>query len=398
MAKVSKINQLIQESSGTSGIASGREALIALTRKTQEKIYKELVSTQPTSNPIATVFGMRYDYVQADKEGSTHEVQLDYVTSGGKYPFGKSGLPGPTDGMSKGDKFVVHDFVFSVLEDGDYEYLKSKPVGEAHNLAVRGKLRNVADAADPDTYQDPDSNVAESRFLINKWTARVCSRKLKSPTTIELMYDMERQGLNADLAVEDLLSTAIAEEINIDIITKLITISKKEEPATLVSTVPYYKGRELISRACSAAAEIEWWTSVPATYLVASYKVCGLIRASGQVGDDDIIRGTGMKLIMDGRSMVDYMMVGGKMEDPTGLDHASGLFYSPFQESDEAGSFLVTADYSSLQPVIGVMTRYALSAFPTYDDVSREDLIVQCDDWDNLANTSQFVRTIPVVL
>lgn len=396
MAKVSKINQLIQESSGTSGIASGREALIALTRKTQEKIYKELVSTQPTSQPMATVYGMKYEYqFQAD---TTHDIQLDYITSGGKYQFGNSGLSIPTDGMFKGDKFVHSDFVFSVLEDGDYEYLNAKPVEEAQKLAVRGKLRIVADAADPDSYQEPDSNVAESRFLINKWSARVCSRKLKSPTTIELLYDMERQGLNADLAVEDLLSTAIAEEINIDIITKLITISQKEDPATLVSTVPYYKGRELIARACSSAAEIEWWTSIPATYLVASYKVCGIIRASGQVGDDDIIRGTGLKLIMDGNSMVDYMMVGGKMEDPTGLDHASGLFYSPFQESDEAGSFLVTADYSSLQPMIGVMTRYALSAFPTYDDVSRGTLVVQCDDWDGLANTSQFVHTIPVVL
>ena len=389
------INDLIHESSGNANIEAGRPTLVALTRKTEEKIYKELVSVQPTTQPLATVYGMRYDYVT----GSDNlDIQLDHRVGGGKYKFKDNGLTGPTAAMTAGQIFGYDDYVFEVIKAGDY-LTGVTTVEDLYRKVVTGDLRHVADGFESHDHQDGTETVQDTRFVLNRWVAYVRSRKLKCPTTLELVYDMERQGLNADLAIEDLLATAIAEEINSDIMSKLLAISIKEPAMDLVSyTTPYYRGRELIDRACVAAAEIEWWTSFPATYVVASYKVAGMIRASGQVGDNDVIKGTNLKLFMDSNAIVDYMMVGAKYEDPSGgLDNASGLYYSPLVESDDAGSFLITTDYSSLQPSIGIITRYALSAFPSFADIEA-GAKPNGDDWLKTANTSQFVHTIPVIV
>lgn len=390
------LKDLIMESSGASSIESGRPTLVALTRKTQEKIYKELVSIQPTKQPLATVYGMRLDYVA--KDGSLYDTQLDHRTHGGIYKIGYSSLPAPSNVQNVGDQFQFNGYAFEVLQAGDY--VTGFTIEEDyHRAMIRGKLRLLADGIDYANEQDGQEVVPEVRFTLNRWSALVRARKMKCPITIELLQDMEREHLNSNDAIEDLLATAISEEVNSDIVSKLICVSSKEKELNLINyETTYFQGREIISKACRMAAEVEWWTSFEATYLVASFKVAGIIRGSGQVDDSGFIKGTKMKLIMDGNAIVDYFMVGTKVDGgPDSMDNASGVFYSPYQEEDEAGTFLVTSEPGAIQPVVGVISRYALSCFPDYDDVA-QGAKPNGEDWQKVANRSVFVRLTPVVV
>ncbi|AAQ17886.1 gp24 head vertex protein [Aeromonas phage Aeh1] len=390
------LKNLIAESSGANSIESGRPSLVALTRKTQDMIYKDLVCIQPTKQPLATVYGMRLDYVA--KDGSGYDIQLDHRTHGGQFKIGYSTLPAPTNVHAEGDQFQFNQYAFEVIKVGDYVtgYTTEE---DYHRAMLRGELRLLSDGIDYGNEQDGTEVVPETKFILNRWTALVRARKMKCPVTIELLQDMERESLNSDATIEDLLATSIATEINTDIISKLICVSTKEKELSLINyETTYYQGRELITRACTMAAEIEWYTSFEATYLVVSYKLDGIIRASGQVDDRGYIRGTKMKLMMDGNAIVDYMMVGTKFDGgENSVDNASGLFYSPYQEADEAGTFLVTSEPGSIQPVVGVITRYALSCFPDYADIS-QGAKPNGEDWQKAANRSIFVRLTPVVV
>ncbi|UYD60178.1 capsid vertex protein [Aeromonas phage avDM12-TAAL] len=390
------LKDLIAESSGASSIEAGRPTLVALTRKTQEKIYKELVSIQPTKQPLATVYGMRLDYVASD--GRTYDIQLDHRTHGGAYKIGYSTLPAPSTNATKGNQFQFNGYAYEVINAGNYVdgYTTDE---DYHRAMMRGDLRLLADGIDYANEQDGNEIVPEVKFTLNRWSALVRARKMKCPITIELLQDMEREHLNSNDAIEDLLATAISEEVNSDIISKLICISTKEEELNLINyETTYFQGREIINKACRMAAEVEWWTSFPATYLVASFKVAGIIRASGQVESDGTIKGTKLKLIMDGNAIVDYFMVGSKVDGgPNSMDNASGVFYSPYQEDDEAGTFLVTSEPGAIQPVVGVISRYALSCFPDYADVA-QGAKPNGEDWQKAANRSMFVRLTPVVV
>lgn len=387
------LSELLKESNGTANIELGRPTLIALSRKVNEKIFSDTVSIQPTKQPLATVYGMRLNYVKPDNQD--YDALLDHKTTTGQYKLGGSGLPAPSTTQLARSKFVYDDFVFETIVDGDY-VTGLTTIDDYSRMVLSGKLRIVADGID---YTNDDQEVSECRFVLNRWSALVRSRKVKSPVTIELVQDMERQGLDANLAIEEMLSTMIADEINTDIISKLMCISTKATELNLVNdTTTYYRGREIIDKICTLAAEIQWWTSIPANYVVASYKVCGIIRASGQLDENGLIRGTNIKLLFDGRSSVDYVMVGTKYESDTDAsDCSSGIFYSPYVDADGAGNFLVAVDTNGLQPVIGIVNRYALSAFPTYEQIEKSKS-PQGDDWVALANSSRFVMLAPVVL
>ncbi|ADM79863.1 head vertex protein [Aeromonas phage phiAS5] len=390
------LKDLIAESSGSSGIDAGRPSLVALTRKTQDLIYKDLVCVQPTKHPMATVYGMRLDYVA--KDGSVFDIQLDHRTHGGKFKIGYTGLASPATNNVVGDQFQYNSYAFEVIKAGDYVtgYTTEE---DYHRSMLRGDLRLLSDGIDYATEQDGQEIVPETQFVLNRWSALVRSRKMKCPITIELVQDMERDGLNADNTIEDLLATSIATEINSDIISKLMCVSTKEPELSLVNyETTYYQGRELITRACIMASEIEWYSAFEATYCLVSYKVYGIILASGQVDERGYIKGTKMKLMMDSNAIVDYMMVGTKVDGgENSMDNASGVFYSPYQEGDEAGTFLVTSEPGALQPVVGVISRYALSCFPDYADVAKSAK-PSGEDWQKVANKSIFVRLTPVVV
>ncbi|MDP1183658.1 capsid vertex protein, partial [Klebsiella pneumoniae] len=57
---MSKIQNLLRESTTSASNSQGRPELLALTRAVNALIYTDMVAIQPTSQPTATLFGIRY--------------------------------------------------------------------------------------------------------------------------------------------------------------------------------------------------------------------------------------------------------------------------------------------------------------------------------------------------
>ncbi|QMV28951.1 head vertex protein [Aeromonas phage AP1] len=399
MAKVvsKKIQDLIKESgmsgrlveSSSGDIVTGRPSLVSLTRKTFNKIYDELAGVQPTTDPVANVFGVRYEYISEDNQ-SHRDINLDNRNYGGEFDMAAvAALPAGSAGMVSKTYFASEGYVFQVINDGDY----SGDLNSLFENVFTGNLRLVVDAIVPNTQEDKE--IQKTRYVMNKWKSVVRSRKLKSNITLELLQDMGGMNMDGDAAVEDLLSVAIAEEINSDIIMKLVTVASKEVKATPynVATTEYFAGRDLVARACRMAAQITLDTTFKPTYILASAHVAALIQTSGLVDDQHRIIGTKMKLIVDTKTPVHYMLVGVKAKFDDSVDTVSAVYYSPYIEEDEAGTFMVAADPDALQPVVGIISRYALSTSPDFRKIeSNPAKVYDGEDWVGAANKSQLAR------
>ncbi|MEZ8731014.1 hypothetical protein AB6D70_10610 [Vibrio splendidus] len=379
------IKQLLAESNTSANIENGRPILVGLTRKINDKIFKDICGIQPTSQPRATVYGVRYEMVSQDGS-EVRETQGSHRTGTGKYPFKDHGLAGGSTGMVSGDHFAEFDYVFGAVKDGDYD---GKTEVELLALVLTGDLRLVTDADEDDSRAE----VQSSRFIMDRWQSDIKSRRVKSPTTWELLTDMQNNGLDGSSAVEDLLATSISEEINSDIIMKTITVAKKSPAIDLSLSELYQQGRSLIARALELGAEIHQITTFTATFVLASPKVASAIRASGQVGNDNLIDGTNLKLVTDSKAIGEYLLVGSNHKFD-GLDTVAPIHYSPYVESDSAGTYLIATDSNNLQPVPALISRYAITSSPDFSDVDG----VQGDDWEKLANKSPLATLITVNL
>lgn len=396
------IKELLQESSGASTIASGRPTLVGFTRKVTDLLYLDLVGVQPTKQPVATVYAMRYDEVSDDGSEWT-DSQGTHVSGTGKFMFGDTSVGVPADGMAAGDFFRLDGYYFQVIKPGNYASLDT--LKKVFSKVLIGDLRCVADSIDAGSYQDGNEHIQNSRFVLNAWRSRVGSRKIKCPITMEALWDMEGSGLDSQGLLEDMLATTIADDVNSDIILKIITVATKHEPLDVSGVIPYYKGRTLIEKACSIGGVMKNVTTFDPTYLLTSANVGYIIKSSGQVDNDDMIVGTGMKLVIDNDADMEYMVVGTRhtlqddtVEDEPRLACAAPVFFSPFEQEDEAGTYLVTRDPGSLQPVVGLMTRYALSAPPVWADMSEGAVADFGDDWMRVANKSDFAHALEVIL
>ncbi|MFA0516812.1 hypothetical protein AB4501_07385 [Vibrio sp. 10N.222.55.E8] len=379
------IEQLLAESNTSANIENGRPTLIGLTRKINDKIFKDICGIQPTSQPRATVYGVRYEMVSQDGS-QTRETLGSHRTSTGKYPFKDHGLPVGSDSMTVGEHFSEFDYVFGIVVDGDYLGLTES---ELLGKVLSGDLRLVTDADDDDT-----SDVQSSRFIMDRWQSDIKSRRVKSPTTWELLHDMQGNNIDGSSAAEDLLATSISDEVNSDIIMKTITVAKKGTPIDLSNGELYQQGRTLIARALELGADIQRNTTFPATFVLASPKVASAIRASGQVGSSDIIDGTNLKLVTDGKAIGEYMLVGSKLEFDA-LDTVAPIHYSPYVEADNAGTYLIATDSENLQPVPALISRYAITSSPDFSDV---DGVQNGEDWEKLANNSLLATLVIVSL
>ncbi|PMG45675.1 hypothetical protein BCU90_17580 [Vibrio lentus] len=378
------IKQLLAESN-TSNIENGRPTLVGLTRKINDKIFKDICGIQPTSQPRATVYGVRYEMVSQDGS-EARETQGSHRTGTGKYPFKDHGLSVGSDSMTVGSHFSEYDYVFGVVVDGDYLGLTESELLEK---VLLGDLRLVTDADDDDS-----KKVQSSRFIMDRWQSDVRSRRVKSPTAWEFLHDMQGNNLDGSSAVEDLLATSISDEINSDIIMKTITVAKKSPAIDLSGGELYQQGRTLIARALELGPEIQRNTTFPATFVLASPKVASAIRASGQVGSCDIIDGTNLKLVTDGKAIGEYMLVGSKLEFD-GLDTVAPIHYSPYVETDNTGTYLIATDSDNLQLVPALISRYAITSSPDFSDV---DGVQDGEDWEKLANNSPLATLVTVNL
>lgn len=396
------LHKLIAESTGASDVQAGRPTLVGFTRKVNSMLHNDIAGVMPTRSPIATVFGLRYDLLSQD--GNTWmDAQLNHKVGTGKFPFGDTGLTAPTAAMVKGDHFIVNNYVFQVIKDGDYSLIADTKA--AFSATLKGDLRCVADAIPHGDQEDGTEVVQDSRFILNQWRCEVGSRKVKLPVTIESLQDLDAMGFDGQELCKDMLAAAIAHDVNTDIILKVITVAQKHDALDLSSLDRYRVGRTLISNACEFAAAIKNTTTLDASFVLASANVAYAIRGSGQVDNDGMIRGTGMKLITDKAAAdFDYMVVGvkrGVLDGGAGSHSPAAMvapvYYSPFIADDEAGSYLVTRDVDNMQPVVGMVARYAVSAPPVSAHMGVA-APVHFGDWTDVANSSEFAHACEVVL
>lgn len=384
------IEQLLKESNQTANIEQGRPALVGLNRKVNELIFNDIVSIQPTKQPIATVYGVRYEAVSEDRQ-TAHEIQSSRRTFTGENPLGTD-YGAPTAGMNPSDRFTLEDYHFEVIVAGDYDAITDTKAALA--LVFSGEIRLITDGSLDDS---ADHIVQESRFIMDHWKAPIRTRRAKTAITLELLRDMEAQSLEGEATVEDLLATTISEEINSDLIMKTIAVSQKfgDLDVSNVAENVYYQGRAIINKALELGADIYRNTTFPPTFLLASPRVASAIRASGMVDNENLIEGTGLKLVTDGKSEIEYMLVGSKLEY-TGLDTVSPIYYSPFESQDNI-RYLITTDSLNLQPVVGLVNRYAVTASPMHTG-NEHNGPQDGENWVEICNKSPLASLMTVTL
>ncbi|MGL6228650.1 MAG: hypothetical protein ACRC3J_05520 [Culicoidibacterales bacterium] len=409
--------KLLEESMASGNIAGGRPTILAITRKTNKKLYKTLVAEQPTSQPRATVYGVRYLF-ETDKGDMVQDVLDDRSTGTGQYSFADDSLPVvrlDTD-LTKYERFKYGNYKFETLVTG------TRVTGATPELVyaslkkhvLTGKLRVITDSLGE---EDQSKNIQQTKFIMERWRCDVKSRKVRTMATNELLRDMEGMGLDGEAAIEDLLATTLSADINTDIITKLITIASRysgigAKDGTVVIPLTtekfneqmYVAGNALVGIITQMSSKVATQTTFRPNWVLCSGPVGAILEASDLVEfafDEETetnysyIKSTGMRVVIDAKSFGDYIMVGytGKAEDT--LDTISPLYYAPYEQTDGGGTFtaMTVIDQESLQPAFGMMTRYALCGAPSDDGVKGP---IDGEDWVELAGRSRLCMMCPV--
>lgn len=416
------INRLIMESVNSNASVIDRPALVGITRATTKLIYQDLVAVQPTSKPVAALYGVKYLNPNAELSfitGATYSGQIGTEDRVSMVDIDMTNK----DTLTKGGYFKFNDVVFKVLVDtpfaGTTETEIFDVITEANAVSA---IRMVPDAAETSKFESRDTEIADAGFVVRKWQCDVKSRKFKTELTVELAQDMESQGFNAPDMIEDLLATQMAEEINKDVLQSLITVSSRFKVngvspkgvldlSSVGSAVE--QGRDLYRYVCEMNAKIQRETSYSATYTVASSRVAAVLAASGwlEVKEDQPenaygVLKNGLVLYCDNNSPVEYVVVGVKAD--FGENEMIGsLFYSPYTEGikdtadpvDHMGAYKVINDPDSLQPRVALLMRYALSVNPYTMGLSDDKAkIIDSTNLDNFAGQSKMSVLLGVKL
>lgn len=418
---MAKINELLKESTTTTSSSIGRPNLVALTRATTKLIYTDLVAQQRTSQPLAALYGLKY---------LTQQDELSFQTgatySGAVSAKDRATIPVFVAGAvyAKDDLFQFENVVYKALVATPFAGATGDEYDQLQEAMVKLTIRIMSEAAITERFEGPQEvEIAEAKFLVNKWNAPVKSRKLKSTVTVELAQDLEANGFDAPNFLEDLLATEMADEINKDILQSLVTVSKRYKVAGLCDdglidlsyTNSPEASRKLYEIMCEMVSHIQRATSYTATYVVASTRVAAVLAGSGWLKhrpqDEKYLSDNaygfldnGLPLYCDTNTPFDYVTVGVK-EDFGGKEMVGSLFYAPYTEGldledpEHVGSFKVVVDPESLQPSIALMVRYALAANPytvTADD--KQARIIDATNMDLMAGRSDMSVLLGVKL
>ncbi|WCZ66379.1 capsid vertex protein [Yersinia phage MHG19] len=411
---MSKINNLLRESTTTSSSSIGRPDLVALTRATTDLIYTDLVAIQHTRQPEATIYGVKY---------LNHNKDMSFMSAGtyGGAINSRDDIPEVENkSYVKGDLFKFEDVVYKVLKDNPFEGTKETDMWYILAEAlVDLTIRTVPDAAPTSYFEKSDSEIAEASLRMDRWQVPVRTRKLKTDLTVELAQDLESNQFDATNTIDDLLATVMAEEVNKDIVQSLITVSSRFRVTgttdkgmldlTTADTAPE-QGRRLYRYICEMNAHIQRSTSYTGSYVMASSRCAALLSASGWLKEDsqnmltDGRLNNGLPLYSDAVSPIDYVIVGVKANFGD-MEHVGSLFYAPYTEGldleseEHVGAYKVIVDPDSLQPSLMLMVRYGLSVNPyTLGVPDEEARVINGDDFDSLAGMSKMSVLLGVKL
>lgn len=403
---MSKLNELLRESTNTVASVASRPQLLALTRAVNNLIYSDMVAIQPTKQPISALFGLRY----LNQDGN-----MTFRT-----PATYGGAVGSRDSIEEvnleksyqiGELFKHGDVVYSVVEAGAIG--ASTDTDSALFKAIMlNKIRFYSDCASTGHFEDRNTKISETDFIFDKWQVDIGTRKLKTSFTTELMQDLEANNINSENTIIDLLSTIASEEINKDIIQKLITVSTRYKVKGVttdgvlsmvgVQDAPA-QSRELYRYACEMSAHLLRTTSFSGTYVLASSRVVGLLAASGWMDESEnpLSEGRlrcGLEVYSDVLTPFDYMLVGCK-HMVGDMESVGSLFYAPYRETDDVGAYKAVIDPSSFQNHVCIMNRYSLSVNPyTVTNEQEPRNLIKGDDWANLAGRSEMSCMIGIEL
>lgn len=285
------IYDLIRESTSTGDLQQGRPSLLALTRAVNALVYKDLVAIQETTQPKATIFGIRY----LDGEGNLPFVTP--ATYSGRYSKrdGLDELSSAKKNFAKGDIFKYQQVVYQAIEAVDIDKEDGVDLGDKLFTALMvNKVRMVSDAAEVDYYETND--VQEINFKLDRWAIDTKTRKLKSLVTQELLQDLNANGLKGDDVVKDLLATMISGEVNKDVMQKLQTVSKRHISEISPNGIVHLAGvsddpaqaRAMYRMVSEMAYSIVGETTFEATYVLCSPKIAGLLSASGWMKGESV--------------------------------------------------------------------------------------------------------------
>ena len=403
---MSILKELLHESTTSAASAEGRPQLQALTRAVNNLIFTDLVAIQPTSQPIAALFGVKYLNDNGDMSFITPATYGGKVGSRDRIPV----MDMEAD-YAVGSKFQFDNVVYEVIEDGVTMDSFATEEKRAIFIAMMGcKIRILTDAADTAHFEERNTEVASARFMFDKWQVNVGTRKLKTEYTVELLQDLEANQIDSENTIVDILATAVSEEINKDIIQKLITVSKRYKVQGIsengildlaTTTDAPAAAREVYRYICEMSAEMLRASSFGGTYVLASARVVGLLDGSGWMYESDNPHSegrlkNGLEVFADTTSPFDYVMVGCKhaLND---MEHVGSLFFSPYTESDGNGAFIAVVDPASLQHRVALVNRYALSVNP-YTAAEKNDGVHAGDQWDHLAGKSALSMILGIQL
>lgn len=409
--KVVTVNEDTQTTS--INVNTARPELVSLTRAVNNLIYHELVAVQESSLPTATLYGVRYRNPNGDMTFSSAATYSGRIS-------GRSQIPDAviSTAYAKGDLFKhpTNDVVYEVVSPVTLSSLDSDLDTAIFKAVFACNIRIVSEAADTSKYET-STDISSTSFQMDRWNIPMRSRKFKTEMTVELMQDLEANQFEADGVIEDILGTVASEEVNKDIIQTLVTVSKRYNVNGIINdgifdaTTAYTAtdapalGRFLYQIACEMGQEMNKTTSFDATYVLCTARVVGLLGASGWLHETDETHplatgrlNNGYFVYADTNSPFDYMLVGCKY-DLGEMDHVGSLFFSPYEEADEAGSIRISTDPASLQPKIAILMRYGLSVNPyTVENDDNPERLVKGDDWINLAGKSRMSQIIGIKL
>lgn len=418
---MAKINELLRESTTTNSNSLARPNLVALTRATTKLVYTDIIAEQPTNQPMAALYGIKYETPDNELSFNTGATYAGAVSAEDRKSIPE--LTSTTQAFNEGDMFQYKHVVYKALIDAPFA-TAADTIEDAIQLAViKLAIRFVSEAAESTKFEKNGVEISSANFTVNKWNAPVKTRKLKTSLTVELAQDMESAGFDAPAFLEDLLATTMADEINKDVLQSLVTVSRRYKVTGLTDDgfidLSYSNSpeasRKLYEMVCEMNSHIQRTTSYSGTFVVASTRAAAILAGSGWLKhkpeDDEWLPDTaygyllnGLPVFCDVNTPIDYVTVGVK-EDFGGNEVVGSLFYAPYTEgldlddNEHVGAFKVVVDPSSLQPTISLMVRYALAANPyTVAKDEKEARVIDATDMDKMAGQSDMSILLGVKL
>lgn len=402
------LNKILKESTDSASNPAGRPDLLDFTRAVNNLVYTELVAMQPTTQPISALFGVRYMNTNGDMSYTTA------ATYGGEYGDQyKTATAAAAGTYAKGDIFIYENVLYKALSSVTITNLDS----DIYTQVMQGNIRTLSEAAKTSKFEGSDAVIQNTSFRLDKWQSEVKTRKLKTEITVETLQDLSAVSVDAEKVMKDFLITMISEDINKDILQKLITVSKRFKVKGMSdngyldlssedvtdSLLSYRLTRYVSEMAASATRR----TGFNPNYVIASSRVAGILQTAGIEQTDNakspgFLKKLGMNLYVDTTTPFDYVIVGVKVNNmfDDKMESVGSLVFSPYQEGDKAGMIRVVTDPDSLQNNVMVMSRYSLSVNPyaTSEDDFTGIRVTQGDDWDNLVGRSDMSMFMGVLL